>query len=65
MPKRKVLKRRPLSNYKKYTLAELLERYDPNAPKDPVLLDWDNAPPVGKEFGSPEWDRLISESKRT
>ena len=64
MPKRTVPKRRSLSSYKKYTLAELLARCDPNRSKNPVEEAWDNAVPVGNEFGSPDadwpwWDGVI------
>jgi hypothetical protein len=56
MPKLPVLKLRPHLNYKKYTLSELLERCDLNLPKDPEEKAWENAPPVGNEFGFPDAD---------
>jgi hypothetical protein len=57
MSKSTTLKRQPLSNFKKYSLEELLQRYDPDRHgKDPVLTDWENARPVGNEFGSPDYD---------
>jgi antitoxin ChpS len=34
----------------KYKLADLLAQCDPNAPRDPELEEWLNAPSVGREI---------------
>jgi len=35
----------------RYTLAQLLAQCDETAPRDPELLEWDAAEPVGRETG--------------
>jgi hypothetical protein len=36
----------------RYTLAELVAKFDPNAPMPDDLVDWERAAPVGREFGA-------------
>jgi hypothetical protein len=62
MSKRAVLKLRPHFNYKKYALAEMLERCDFSLTKDPQEKAWENALPVGNEFGSLDAD-WVSEAE--
>lgn len=38
-----------------------LFQYDPTIPKSQEELDWDNIVPVGREFGSPDFERLMEE----
>lgn len=45
-------------------LARLLSQYDPNAPKSEEEEAWDNVAPVGREFGSPDYDRLMEEDRK-
>ena len=43
----------------------LLAQYDPSVPRSQEELDWDNMVPVGREFGSPDYERLMEEDART
>lgn len=45
----------------KKSLAELLAKCDPNAPQSAEARDWDNMAPVGREFGSPDYERLAAQ----
>lgn len=47
---------------KKENLADLLARCDPTAPRSAEDLAWENMVPVGMEFGSPDFERLLNES---
>jgi hypothetical protein len=47
---------------KKENLADLLARCDPTAPRSAEELAWENMVPVGLEFGSPGFERLMDES---
>jgi hypothetical protein len=47
---------------KKENLADLLARCDPTAPRSAEELVWENMVPVGMEFGSPDFERLMDES---
>jgi antitoxin ChpS len=53
--------RKPARVRPKYTLAELLAQCE-TGPFE-VDRDWINAPAVGKEFGSPEWDKAEQEGR--
>lgn len=44
------------------SLASLLAQYDPNAPRSAEEQAWENMAPVGMEFGSPDFERLMRES---
>lgn len=46
----------------KELLASLLARYEPNAPRSAEEQAWENMTPVGMEFGSPDFERLMRES---
>lgn len=43
---------------RKLSLTELLGNCDPDAPKSDEDRAWDNMAPVGREFGSPDFERL-------
>ncbi|MDO8778002.1 MAG: hypothetical protein Q7K57_56655 [Burkholderiaceae bacterium] len=47
----------------KETLADLLKKCDPNAPLSDEDRAWDNMPPVGREFGSPDYERLMEQDR--
>jgi len=46
------------------SLESLLSQCDPNAPRSAEEQAWENMDPVGLEFGSPDFDRLIRESMK-
>jgi hypothetical protein len=48
---------------RKESLADLLERCDPNAPLSDEDRAWDNMAPVGREFGSPDYERLMEQDR--
>lgn len=43
---------------KRYTLAELLAQCEPNTPLTAEDRAWLDMAPVGREFGSPDYERL-------
>ena len=43
------------------TASELLARYDPDSDYAAIDKTWDNLAPVGREFGSPDFNRLMAE----
>lgn len=45
------------------SLADLLERWDPKAPQSDDDRTWDNMAPVGREFGSPDDERLMEQDR--
>lgn len=45
-------------------LASQLALYDPAAPRSEEELAWENMAPVGWEFGSPNFERLMEEDAR-
>lgn len=47
-------------NRRRYTLRELLDQCDPTAPPVPEI---DFGPPVGAEFGSPDFEEKLLEPK--
>lgn len=47
---------------RKESFASLLARYDPNAPRSAEEQAWENLTPVGVEFGSPDFERILRES---
>jgi antitoxin ChpS len=53
--------RKPARVRPRYTLAELLAQCEPGPFE--VDRDWIDAPAVGKEFGSPEWDEAEQEGR--
>lgn len=48
---------------RKESLADLLERWDPNAAQSDDDRAWDNMAPVGREFGSPDYERLMEQDR--
>lgn len=44
------------------SLADLLAQYDPTVPRSPEEQAWENMPPVGVEFGSPDFESLLKSS---
>lgn len=48
---------------KKETLTDLLELCDPNALQSDEDKSWENMAPDGRDFGSPDYDRLIEEDQ--
>lgn len=48
---------------RKESLADLLERWDPKAPQSDEDRAWDNMAPVGREFGSPDYERLMEQDR--
>jgi len=46
------------------SLASRLSRYDPNVPSSDEDQAWESMAPVGAEFGSPDYERLMRESMR-
>ncbi len=44
----------------KYTVEELLEQCDPDAPLSEEVKEWVQMKPVGREYGSSEWDSFFS-----
>lgn len=48
---------------RKESLADLLERCDPNAPLSDEDRAWENMAPVGREFGSPDYEKLMEQDR--
>lgn len=48
---------------RKESLADLLERFDPNAPVSDENRAWDDMAPVGREFGSPDYEKLMEQDR--
>ncbi|MDO8455316.1 MAG: hypothetical protein Q7T07_00175 [Burkholderiaceae bacterium] len=46
------------------SLASHLSRCDPKAPRSSEEQAWENMAPLGMEFGSPDFERLIRESMK-
>lgn len=46
------------------SLASLLSRFDPNAPRSSEEQAWEAMVPVGMEFGSPDFERLMRKSMK-
>ena len=46
-------------------LKSLLERYDPSIPRSQEELAWDTVVPVGREFGSPDFDWLTAKDQKS
>jgi hypothetical protein len=46
------------------SLESLLSRCDPNAPRSAEEQAWENTAPVGLEFGSPDFERLMQKSTK-
>lgn len=46
-------------------LADLLKTYDPNELQSEEDREWDNMPAVGREFGSPDYERLMDQDRAT
>ena len=46
---------------KKETLANLLAQCEPSLQRSAEDKAWDNMAPVGREFGSPDYERLVEE----
>jgi hypothetical protein len=46
------------------SLDGLLARFDPTVPRSAEELSWENVAPVGAEFGSPDFERLLRESSK-
>ena len=44
------------------SLESLLSRFDPSVPRSVEELAWENTAPVGMEFGSPDFGKLIRKS---
>jgi antitoxin ChpS len=53
--------RKPARVKPRYTLAELLAQCEPGPFE--VDQEWMDAPAVGKEFGSPEWDKAKQDGR--
>lgn len=45
---------------KRYTLMELIAQCDANASNHKEAKAWESMPPIGREFGSPDFARLLS-----
>ena len=43
------------------SLKSLLAQYDPNVPRSKEEQEWLDMAPVGREFGSPDYERLMQE----
>ncbi len=48
----------------KETLANLLSQCDPTATRSAEDLAWENMAPVGREFGSPDYDKLMEKDRQ-
>jgi hypothetical protein len=42
----------------------LFAQFDPNAPRSKDEQEWLDMAPVGREFGSPDYERLMDEDSR-
>lgn len=47
----------------KESLADLLEKYNPNTQLSDEGRAWDSMHPVGREFGSPDYERLMEQDR--
>lgn len=47
----------------KASLADLLEKCNPDAPPSDEDRAWDSMPAVGREFGSPDYERLMAQDQ--
>lgn len=47
----------------KASLADLLKKCNPDAPLSDEERAWDSMPPVGREFASPDYERLMEQDR--